>query len=156
MNDTHDPSTRLTRSTEEIRQALETLRPDLFHHALRLTANRSRAEDVVHDTALRALRFAHRYEPGTNVKAWLHRILRSVFLTERRKASRRCRAYEAASHAPGRWITKERPVMLRSLSAGPTRALDRLPAKYRDAIELVDMADLTYREAASELSLIHI
>ena len=153
MNNHEASKPSLSRSNEEICQALETLRPDLLRHALKLTANRSRAEDVVHDTAVRALRFSHRYQPGTNVKAWLNQILRSVFLTERRKASRQRRAYEGAGHSPSRWIATEKPIMLPGLSAGPARAMAKLPEHYRQAVELVDMGELTYREAATRLGV---
>ena len=59
----------------------------LFRSALRLTRNRAEAEDVVQDTWLRAFRSFHRFDPGTNCRAWLFTILRNVFLTRRHRAS---------------------------------------------------------------------
>src|SRR5438034_1202222 len=60
-------------------QALPHLR-SLFSLAFRLTRNEKDAEDLVQDTYLRAFRFYHRFEPGTNVRAWLYRILKNQFL----------------------------------------------------------------------------
>jgi RNA polymerase sigma-70 factor (ECF subfamily) len=60
-------------------QALPHLRP-LFGLAYRLTRNEKDAEDLVQDTYLRAFRFYHRFEPGTNIRAWLYRILKNQFL----------------------------------------------------------------------------
>ena len=60
----------------------------LYRNALRLTGNANDAEDLLQDTYLRAYRFFHQYQPGTNAKAWLFRIMNTVFLNEYRKKSR--------------------------------------------------------------------
>ena len=57
----------------------------LYHYAVRLTRNETEAEDLVQETFLRAYRFWHRYEPGTNCKAWLFRILKNVYINLYRK-----------------------------------------------------------------------
>jgi RNA polymerase sigma-70 factor (ECF subfamily) len=60
----------------------------LYGFALSLTRNRPDADDLVQETYLRAFRFAHRFTPGTHLRAWLFQILRNTFLTFYRRASR--------------------------------------------------------------------
>ena len=60
----------------------------LYATALRLTRNRSDAEDLVQDTFVKAFRFADRYQRGTNLKAWLYTILHNTWRNRRRDASR--------------------------------------------------------------------
>src|SRR3970040_2885330 len=60
----------------------------LYRSALRLTQNRAEAEDVVQETCLRAFRSFHRFNPGTNCRAWLFTILRNAFLNRVRGAGR--------------------------------------------------------------------
>jgi RNA polymerase sigma-70 factor (ECF subfamily) len=60
----------------------------LYRSAVRLAGNSNDAEDLVQDTYLRAFRFFYQYQPGTNAKAWLFRIMNTVFLNDYRKKSR--------------------------------------------------------------------
>src|SRR5687768_17111174 len=60
----------------------------LYATALRLTRNKSDAEDLVQDTFVKAFRFSDRYERGTNLKAWLYTILHNTWRNQRRDASR--------------------------------------------------------------------
>src|SRR5262249_60281656 len=66
----------------------------LYHVALRLTRNRAEAEDVVQETCLRAFRSFHRFNPGTNCRAWLFTILRNVFRNQGRNRGRAVREAE--------------------------------------------------------------
>jgi len=69
----------------------------LYRSALRLTRNRAEAEDVVQDTCLRAFRSFHRFNPGTNCRAWLFTILRNTFLNRVRGAGRELYEGDAGS-----------------------------------------------------------
>ena len=61
--------------------------PRLYQFARHLTRDKQEAEDVVQETYMRAWRFFHRFEKGTNVRAWLFRIMHNVFLNMRKKGS---------------------------------------------------------------------
>ncbi|MFP6685247.1 MAG: RNA polymerase sigma factor [Polyangiaceae bacterium] len=152
-NNTPSSTSPTDRSREEVRDALVTLRPTLYHRALRLTRNREQAEDVVHDTMVRALRFAHQYQAGTNVKAWLNQVLKSVFLTECRRRSRQRRAYNTMRIDPCTWLSKDGLPAMTKLSRGPRRAMDNLPPCYRSAVNLIDLHGMSYRDAAARLGV---
>src|SRR3970282_1495358 len=68
----------------------------LYRSALRLTHNRAKAEDLVQETCLRAFRSFHRFNPGTNCRAWLFTILRNAFLNRVRKEGREVPEGDAA------------------------------------------------------------
>ena len=65
----------------EFREQALTHLDTLYNFALRLTKRPPDADDLVQETYLRAFRFAHRFEPGTHLRAWLFQILRNTFLT---------------------------------------------------------------------------
>ena len=70
----------------------------LFGAALGMTRNRADAEDLVQETYLKAYQKFHQYQPGTNIKAWLYRILTNTYITSYRKAQRSPK--RASSSAP--------------------------------------------------------
>ena len=130
----------------------------LYHVALRLTRNRAEAEDVVQEAFLRAFRSFHRFNPGTNCRAWLFTILRNVFLNRVRTQGREVPEAEMGGldHAE---MTSERHVdrnpeeqYLQTMLHGDVdRALTTLPLAFREAVMLVDIEGLTYREVAEVL-----
>jgi len=75
-------------SSAGIKDELLATRPGLLTHALKLTRSRDKAEDLVSDTIVRALRFQHQYEPGTSFKAWVHTIMRNEHYSQHRQAWR--------------------------------------------------------------------
>jgi RNA polymerase sigma-70 factor (ECF subfamily) len=129
-------------------------RPELVAAAVRLTGSRAEAEDLVQEAVLRAWVFWHRFEPGTNGRAWMHRILVNTFISGYRKRRREReilsqvhaiedharRAHEARSVTPGE-----------SLSDEVASALASLSADFRRIIILVDLEDKSYRDAAATL-----
>jgi RNA polymerase sigma-70 factor (ECF subfamily) len=131
----------------------------LYRLALRLTRNRAEAEDVVQEAFLRAFRSFHRFNPGTNCRAWLFTILRNVFLNRVRMQGREVpeqdmdgldRA-EPVGEPTIEWNPEERYLQT-MLHGDVDRALATLPLAFREAVVLVDVEGLTYREAAQVLS----
>jgi RNA polymerase sigma-70 factor (ECF subfamily) len=131
----------------------------LYRAAVRLTRNPRDAEDLIQETFLKAFRFFHRYEPGTNLKAWLFKILTNTFVNNYRKKSRERDALgvpendgalehtataEAWGHLPG----PEDTFFQMSLSDEVKRAIDELPVDFRMAVVLRDLEDFTYQEIA--------
>jgi len=128
----------------------------LFRSALRLTQNRAEAEDIVQDTWLRAFRSFHRFDPGTNCRAWLFTILRNVFLTRRRRATQEAvgesalpdDAWQSATDTDT-LIRHPEDALLRSVVHGDVdRALRELPLAHREVVILADLEGLTYKEIA--------
>ncbi len=141
--------------TEEFeREALVHL-DSLYHVALRLTRNRAEAEDVVQEAFLRAFRSFHRFNPGTNCRAWLFTILRNVFLNRVRTQGREVLETEMGGLDHAEMATEaqvdknpEEHFLQTMLHGDVDRALTMLPLAFREAVMLVDIEGLTYREVA--------
>ena len=132
----------------EVRANLASCFPELYRRALRLGRSEEVANDLVQDTFERALRFESQYEPGSNLKAWLQRILLSVFVTRCRRSRRERYALENLTHDPCAWTSFEQPNAVQELSSPVARAVAALPPHFREALELVDIGELSYRDAA--------
>ena len=141
-------------------EALGYLEP-LYATALRLTRNRSDAEDLVQDTYVKAFRFADRFERGTNLKAWLYTILHNTWRNRRRDATRDTvevdseRVEQAATgpDGPAAFDTPERILMRATLDADLQAALDELPEAFRVAVWLRDVEEFSYAEMAEMLGI---
>jgi len=119
--------------------------PALRAFAWSLSHNGSDADDLVQDTLIKAWTNREKFEPGTNLRAWLFTILRNTYYTHviRRRREVRDEAGEYAStlqQAP----TQDWSVAMRALQT----ALQQLPAEHREALILVGAAGLSYEEAA--------
>ena len=132
----------------------------LYRSALRLTHNRAEAEDIVQETCLRAFRNFHRFNPGTNCRAWLLTILRNIFLNRVRRAGREVLeedlpAWESALETgPGLIPPSTNPEeeFLQTVLHGDVdRALKAVPLVYREAVILADLEGLSYKEVAEVL-----
>lgn len=130
----------------------------LFAMALRLTRDERDAEDLVQDAMVRAYRFFDSFESGTNIKAWLFRILTNTFYNEIRK-SKNIRRLESeaesgdhferfisASSAQGRFAED---VLLDSLTNERIKeAIDSLPSEFATVVILCDIHGFSYKEIA--------
>jgi RNA polymerase sigma-70 factor (ECF subfamily) len=117
--------------------------PSLRAFALRLSGNRAMADDLVQETAIRALCNIDRFMPGTNMKAWLSTILRNQFYNEMRSRSAMA-AYAAIPRPVGHAGEQEARIEMRELE----RAFRSLPAVQSEALSLVGASGFSYEEAA--------
>jgi RNA polymerase sigma-70 factor (ECF subfamily) len=127
--------------------------PLLRARAIKLCKNASEAEDLVQDTIVRALRFESTFVRGTNLRAWLHQILLSVFGTRCRRSTRERRALEWLTVDPCAWTHSDPPPAIRFLSRRVEAALAELPKKFADVVRLVDLGELSYKDAAEDLGV---
>jgi RNA polymerase sigma-70 factor, ECF subfamily len=129
----------------------------LYATALRLTRNKSEAEDLVQDTYLKALRSARQFTPGTNLRAWLFTILRNTFRNRRRDRGRDpVEADSEQLEAVAPTVSDRTPEMAlvgASLEAAVRAALDTLPPAFRDAVWLRDIDECSYEEIARLLDI---
>jgi len=132
----------------------------LYSTALRLTRNPSEAQDLVQETLLKAYRFFDRFEPGTNIKAWLFTILRNTYINTYRKTVRQQEQVdferiepfyaEATNEPEWEWTDQEalEAILRHVVQDDVKRALDALPEVYRIVVLLADLADLSYKDIA--------
>ena len=157
------PSSAGTDADDLATEALSFLEP-LYATALRLTRNRSDAEDLVQDTFVKALRFADRFKRGTNLKAWLYTILHNTWRNRRRDAARDTvevdsRRVEEAALKDGlmsgdaAFETPERLLLRSTLDAELQAALEELPEAFRVAVWLRDVDEFSYAEIAEMLGI---
>ena len=129
----------------------------LYSVALRLTRDEQNAEDLVQDTYLRALRFFDRFEYGTNLRAWLLRIMTNIFVNGYRRRQKEKQLAEQveqgsaaevllSSAAVGQLRYPENQVMTGLLRRELVRALDDLPEDFRVPMVLADVYGFSYRE----------
>lgn len=134
----------------------------LYGAALRMARDASQAEDLVQETLLRAYRFWHKFEPGTNVKAWLFRIQTNIFINRYRKTQTEQQIIDdrEAEDLLNRYAAEEstfippdtREEFFRSVLPDEVMAaLDALPFDFRMAVLLADLHELSYKEIAEVL-----
>jgi RNA polymerase sigma-70 factor, ECF subfamily len=137
----------------------------LYRAALRLTRVPADAEDLVQETYLKAFRAVDRFEPGTNLRAWLFTILHNTALNRARDRSRAAVSVDSdivdrAADAPppggtsaGAAETPESLLILDTLAPELQAAIDALPAAFRQAVWLRDVEEFSYAEIAGMLSI---
>ena len=131
----------------------------LYGAAFRMTGNEADAQDLVQDTYVRAFSSFNTFKPGTNLKAWMYRILKNSFINTYRKNQRRpqqtsdegvqgWQLVEASSHHPVALESAE-AAALDSLPDDTVReALESLSDTYREAVLLADVEGFSYKEIA--------
>ncbi len=123
----------------------------VFRLAMWLAGDRAEAEDVVQETFAHALQSFHRFQPGTNARAWLLSIMRHV-RSNRLRSRRRAPFEEAAGDRIGRTPAVDQTPQ--HVTDGEVLdALADLPADFQEVVLLSDVEDLSYREIASLLNI---
>jgi RNA polymerase sigma-70 factor (ECF subfamily) len=157
----HDPrptETAHQRATRFERDALEYI-DQLYAAALRITRNPADAEDLVQETYAKAFASFHQYRPGTNLKAWLHRILTNSYINEYRKKQRSpqqantdevedWQIMQASEHDAVGLRSAELEVLDRLPDSRVKKALSELREDYRMAVYYADVEGYSYKEIA--------
>jgi len=153
--------------TDDLRKRFERdappMLPSIYSAALRMTRSPSDAEDLVQETYLRAFRGFQGFEEGTNLKAWMYRILTNTFINMYRKKQRE--PMTVSGDEMGDWYLYER---LDGSAVGPSAessvleaipeedvkaAVDALPEGFRVVVLLVDVEGFSYKETAEMLGI---
>ena len=158
----------MTDGTDDIDQAAKQLRfeaealpylDQLYSAAMRMTRNPSDAEDLVQETFAKAYAAFHQYQPGTNLKAWLYRILTNTFINSYRKKQREPQQSMAEdvedwqlarseSHSSAGLKSAETEALEHLPDSDVKRALAQLPDDFRLAVYLADVEGFPYKEIA--------
>ena len=114
----------------------------LYNFAHWLAGNREEAEDLVQETFAKALKGFSSFQPGTNFRAWIYRILRNTFLTSR----------TGLTH-PATQSTPESILLERLDHQLARQALDQLPVHYREILLLCEVEEMSYQEISATLAI---
>ena len=138
----------------------------LYRTALRMTNNTQEAEDLVQETMLKAFRFAHTYQPGTNLRAWLFRILNTSAINRYRKQATHPTPaslpegedfylYNRIRDLSGQELNQgaDEEVLNHYLDEDVYEALNNLPPNFKMAVILADIEGLSYKEIAEALQI---
>lgn len=160
---TTQPDLRKNETVEERRERFERDALEyvdlLYAAALRMTRNPADAEDVVQDTYAKAYASFHQFKPGTNLRAWLYRILTNSYINTYRKARRRPQISDAenvedwqiaraASHTSDGLPSAELEALGRMPDQEILDALETLTPEFREVVLLADVEGFAYKEIA--------
>ena len=127
----------------------------LYNFAHWLTQDRSEADDLVQETYAKALRGFSSFQPGTNFRAWIYRILRNTFLTSRTglKAAVMTVELDEATDELAVTDTPESIFIDQSQQQILQEAIGALPLHYREVVILCDVEEMSYKEIAETLAI---
>lgn len=153
-------------ATEDFEAGVLAQLDSLYRTALRLTRNQQEAEDLVQETMLKAFRFANTYQRGTNLRAWLFRILNTSAINRYRKQATHPSTtplpegeefylYNRIRDINGQELSTgaEDEVLSQYLDEDVYQALNDLPLNFRMPIILADIEGLSYKEIAQALNI---
>lgn len=153
-------------ATEDFEAGVLAQLDSLYRTALRLTRNQQEAEDLVQETMLKAFRFANTYQRGTNLRAWLFRILNTSAINRYRKQATHPSTTPLPEGEEFYLYNRIRDINGQELSAGAEdevlsqyldedvyQALNDLPLNFRMPIILADIEGLSYKEIAQALNI---
>jgi RNA polymerase sigma-70 factor (ECF subfamily) len=131
----------------------------LYGVACRLTRNPTEAEDLVQDALVKAMRARHQFLVGTNLKAWLFRILTNTFINKYRRDGHEHALFDGPDADPlaDGWVSAstmrqlrdpEQVALLPMVEGEVGRALDALPTEFKLAVILCDVEEFSYQEIA--------
>lgn len=134
----------------------------LYGVSCRMTKSTTEAEDLVQDTVVKAMRARDQFQPGTNLKAWLLRILTNTFINRYRRGGLERDLFDGPDADPltDGWVgantmramrDPETQALTPLVEAEVQRALDDLPAEFRLAVVLSDIEELSYKEIADAM-----
>ena len=135
----------------------------LYRTALRMTKNQTDAEDLVQETMVKAYRFWDKFEPGSNCRAWLFKIMTNIFINEYRSKSRTPVSVnmddiddnflygQLASTIPGR--TPEEEMFAKIFDDDVKKAIEELPDDFRLVVVLSFLEGFSYQEIADIIEL---
>ena len=131
---------------------------DILHnYALRMTGNSDDANDLVQETYLKAYRFWDKYEKGTNIRAWLFRIMKNSYINRYRKETKEPHTvdyndiqnfYHTIRYASSDPNDLEEKIFGGLLGDDVARAIESLPEDFRTVVILCDIEELSYEEIA--------
>lgn len=125
---------------------------DLFRVAMWLVRDRTIAEDLVQETFAQALQSFHRFEQGTNCRAWLVMILHHMN-SKRKRAGSRLQLVSDTEERIAETVAFTAPTPQEITEEEILRALRLLPAQFQEVVVLSDVEDLTYKEIAEALGV---
>lgn len=155
-----------TTASEDFAEGVIAQLDSLYRTALRMTNNQQEAEDLVQETMLKAFRFSNTYQPGTNLRAWLFRILNTSAINRyRRQATHPTPVtlpegedfylYNQIRDLSGQELSQgaEEEVLGQYLDEDVYTALSELPPNFRMPVILADIEGLSYKEIAEALQI---